>query len=422
MKIVQINTVFGSGSTGRIVSELSNSIKKSGNDSFVAYGRKTAPLPPESAVNFFLTGNKVDFIGHVLVNFFAGKNGFASTRNTRKLIKWIDSIKPDIIHLHNLHGFYLNVEILFEYIKARSIPTVWTLHDCWPFTGQCAYFDAAGCDRWIGRCHDCPIYRTNYPYSLFKDNSIWNYAHKKSSFTGVKNLTIVTPSDWLCGLVKQSFLKEYPVKVIPNGIDTEVFCPKSNQIFTSQDKSPTSFRHFSALTNKKIVLGVANIWSSSKGLNYLLRTASYFKSDPDYFFVIIGLRNKQIREIKKKYPTNVLPLKKTSSKEELAAWYRRADVFVNPTMEDNFPTTNLEALACGTPVITFNTGGSPESLTKDCGIIVERGNCNALKAAILSGRSFDRDICRKQAMNYTADTFTTRYISLYHSIYDSNHV
>ncbi len=411
MKIVQINTVFATGSTGRIVLGLHNTILGSGNESAVAYGRVTGKRYSED--NLYLVGNKPDFIGHVLVNFFAGKSGFVSTGNTRKLLSWLDKIKPDIIHLHNLHGFYVNVEMLFEYIKSHEIPVIWTFHDCWPFTGQCAHFDYAGCDKWKTGCHDCPIYRSNYPYSLFKDNSKDNYEHKKAVFTGVKDLTIVTPSSWLAVLVKQSFLNDYPVKVIPNGIDTEIFAPVPNPSGLSDNNLDSS-------VDPKILLGVANIWSKPKGLEYLLRLSDDLKDDPQYQIVIIGLNKYQCSSIKKKHPANVLPIMRTSSQKELAAWYQKAYAFINPTLEDTFPTTNLEALACGTPVIAFNTGGSPEALDEGCGIVVEKGNYEALKAAVTSDRSFDSDVCRKKALEYTKDTANRRYLELYNAICKTN--
>ncbi|MCR4788449.1 MAG: glycosyltransferase [Lachnospiraceae bacterium] len=426
MKIVQINTVFGSGSTGKIALSLYNSIKKNGDDPYVAYGRKTAgseALSSESAGGSapsgrsqtgpsvvdpaYLIGSRADFYGHVLVNFFAGKSGFGSSANTRKLIRWLEQIRPDIIHLHNLHGFYVNVEILFDYIKKTDIPVVWTLHDCWSFTGQCAHFDYAGCDKWKNHCHDCPIYRTNYPYSLFKDNSSWNYEHKKAAFTGVKNLTIVTPSKWLSEQVKQSFLKEYPVKIIYNGIDTEVFKPGYS--VSDLDITPE-------IKGRKIITSVANVWDKQKGLSFILDLASMLKDDPSYLFVIIGLSPAQCREIKKKHQNNVLPLTRTSGQKELAAWYSLSYAYVNPTLEEVFGLTNVEALSCGTPVITFNTGGSPESVTPECGIVVPKGDVNALKKALSDVSGLDREACRLRALEFTNGLSDSKYLELYNKL------
>ena len=224
-----------------------------------------------------------------------------------------------------------------------------------------------------------------------------------NQLAGMRGL-IANTAGRLAGIVKQSFLKQYPVKVIPNGIDTSVFCPA--------DASMES----SAADNRKILLGVTNIWSKPKGLEYLLRLAEDLKDDPSYQIVLIGLNKLQISQIKKKHLSNVLPLMRTSSQKELASWYQKAYALINPTLEDTFPTTNLEALACGTPVITFNTGGSPESLTEECGMVVEKGNYEALKDAVLSGREYDSDKCRARAMEYTLDAFKDKYLELYRSM------
>ncbi len=403
MKTVQINTVLGTGSTGRIALNLHKAIVSSGNDSMIAYGRNTGFKPADNdAGNFFMFGDRPDFYRHVLLNFFKGKSGFGSVGNTRKLISWLEEEKPDIIHLHNLHGFYLNIEILFEYIKKTSMPVVWTFHDCWPFTGQCAHFDYAGCNKWKTGCSNCPIYRSNYPYSLFKDNSSWNYENKKRIFTGVKNLTIVTPSKWLEGLVRESFLSDYPVKVIPNGIDTDTF-----RIL--QDDSVPGDK------TSKVILSVANVWSKPKGLEYILHLADELRDDPEYRFVIVGINSSACNRLKKKHP-NVLPVSRTGNIDELVKLYNTAHVLLNPTMEDNFPTVNLEALSCGTPVLTFNTGGSPEALDDECGIIVPKGDVGALKKALLNMPEFDPDTCRRKALNYTSQISTSKYLDLYNSI------
>ena len=212
MKIVQINTVCSTGSTGKIAVDLYYISNKEHHESFIAYGRGTAP----EGIQGYKIGNPFDFGCHVLINFFLGKSGFGSKQVTQRFLRWLGLVQPDLLHLHNLHGFYIHVGMLFEYIKTHNIPVIWTLHDCWPLTGQCAFFEQANCYKWKTACSSCPIYRSDYPYSLFKDNSRQNYILKKSSFTGVKNLTIVTPSNWLADIVKKSFLKEYSITVIPN--------------------------------------------------------------------------------------------------------------------------------------------------------------------------------------------------------------
>ncbi len=398
MKIIQINTVCGTGSTGKITADICRLGAKQSFDMLTAYGRGTAP----DDIKSYKIGNPIDFVCHVLVNFITGKNGFASKHVTKKFIKWLDFQQPDIIHLHNLHGFYLHIGLLFKYIKERNIPVVWTFHDCWPLTGQCAHFDYAQCNKWTTQCHDCPIYRSDYPYSLFHDNSRNNYLLKKSCFNNVPNLTIVTPSHWLANIVKQSYLKQYPCKVIPNGINLELFSPQEN--------CATDSSH-------KILLGVANVWTKRKGIHDFYKLTDILPAD--YRIVLIGVSKQQKEFIERKYSPRILPIMRTNNQQELAQWYSRAHAYINPTYEDNFPTTNLEALACGTPVITYNTGGSPESLDSSCGIIIDKGNINDLATAILSLDSDCRistDDCRKRSLKYDRFTCFQEYIELYKEI------
>lgn len=407
MKIVQINTVCGTGSTGKIAVDLYHLSEQRGYNPFVAYGRGSAPVD----VQGYKIGNTLDFGFHVLKNFCFGNSGFGSAVMTRRFLKWLDTIKPDILHLHNLHGFYIHVKMLFEYIKSHHIPVVWTLHDCWPLTGQCAHFDYAGCSKWRTACHHCPIYRSDYPYSLFRDNSRQNFILKKASFTGVKNMTIVTPSNWLADIVKNSFLNEYPVKVIPNGINLEIFHPADSQrVGFMPDTAQIS-------SDSKIVLGVANVWTKRKGLDFFLQLSGML--DNPYHVVLIGLSKKQQSNIRLRYGSRITAITRTADQSELASWYQHAYVYVNPTMEDNFPTTNLEALACGTPVITFHTGGSPECITDKCGISVEKGNLPKLKEAILT---FDKMTeitplsCHEQALQYDKNTRFQEYLTIYENL------
>lgn len=417
MKIVQINTVCGTGSTGKIAVDLYHIADQSGNEPIIAYGRGTAPENIQS----FKIGNTMDFGHHVLINFFLGKSGFGSKTVTKRFLKWLDKVKPDVLHLHNLHGFYIHVGMLFEYIKAHNIPVVWTLHDCWPLTGQCAHFDYADCDKWQTACHHCPIYRSNYPYSLFRDNSRQNYILKRSSFTGVKNMTIVTPSNWLADIVKKSYLQEYPVKVIPNGINLELFKPASLKSSDNMQKlsGNTAGTHASDIpaSSPRIILGVANVWSKRKGLDFFLKLSDML--DDTYHIVLIGLSKKQQSKIQSKYGKHITAITRTSNQEELVSWYQRAYVYVNPTLEDNFPTTNLEALACGTPVITFHTGGSPESITDKCGIVVEKGNIEKLKEAILSldnKTETTSSSCREQAVKFDRNVRFQEYMEVYEQL------
>lgn len=403
MRIVQINTVCGTGSTGKIAVDLYKIAEEAGHTPYIAYGRGSAP----AHVQGFKIGNVVDFGRHVLVNFFLGKSGFGSKAVTKRFLRWLDEIEPDVLHLHNLHGFYLHIGMLFEYIKSHNIPVVWTLHDCWPLTGQCAYFDYADCDKWQTGCHNCPIFRSEYPYSLFRDNSKENYIEKKSIFTGVPNLIIVTPSNWLADIVKRSYLRDYPVAVIPNGIDLSLFKPAAIQV---SDVQPSG-RIASA---PKIVLGVANVWTRRKGLDFFLQLSDMLGSA--FHIVLIGLSKKQQAELQSKFKGRITAITRTSNQQELVSWYQKAYVFVNPTLEDNFPTTNLEALACGTPVITFQTGGSPECITDECGIVVEKGNIAELKEAILALESrpeITPSKCREKALAYDRKARFKEYLKIY---------
>ena len=340
MKVLQINSVCGRGSTGRIVLDIHNALIEQGHKSLVAYGREPA-IGCENAIRI---GTKKDIYAHGLYTRIFDKHGLGSQKATRQFIKNIEAESPDIIHLHNIHGYYLNYEILFRFLKNFGKPVIWTFHDCWPFTGHCAYFTYAGCERWQKVCHDCPQKRS-YPGSLVFDNSRRNFERKREAFTGVKDLTIVTPSKWLAGLVKQSFLSEYETVVISNGIDTTVFRPV-----------PSDFKSRHAIEDKFMILGVANVWDQRKGLKYFLELADILENDE--IIVLVGLTKKQVESL----PANIIGITRTNNIQELVEIYSAADVFVNPTLEDNYPTVNLEAQACGTYVVTFDSGGTRETI------------------------------------------------------------
>ena len=395
MKIAQINTVCGNGSVGRITVDIYHALKKSGHDGKIYYGRRTAP----ENVNTERFGSNLDMGIHVLRTFFTGTHGFDSHAQTKKLIESLKEYNPDLIHMHNIHGFYLDVEELFAYLKVCGKPVVWTLHDCWSFTGHCAYFDFVGCEKWKTECKNCPQFRNSYPYALFKDGSKLNYARKKAAFQGVKGLTIVTPSKWLGELVKESYLKEYPVKVIPNGIDLEKFVPQETK-----------------KREKHFILGVANVWDRRKGLDYFKEL--HKRLDPEkYEIAVVGVNKKQIKEL----PQGMIGIEHTQNVEELMQLYSQASVFANPTLEDNFPTTNLEALACGTPVVTFATGGSVESIDETCGRIVPQRDADALYDAVTElceNVEQMRGACRERALLYNKYNRFGEYLNLYEESID----
>lgn len=398
MKILQINTVVNSGSTGRIAENIGRVLIAKGHESYIAYGRGSGI----SQSQLIKIGNKKDMYLHGLKSLLLDRHGFSSTTSTIKLIKEIEKIKPDAIGLHNIHGYYLNIEILFDYLKVTQIPVLWTLHDCWSFTGHCTHFDRISCDKWKTGCFNCELKRS-YPSSLLLDNSKKNYQDKKDLFQGLDNLTLITCSRWLNSLLADSFLSEYPVRTIHNGIDLDVFRPKENQDLKYK---------FKIKDNEKIILGCANIWSDRKGLSdfYFLNK----KLGDTHTIILVGLSKRQIEEL----PQGIIGIEKTRNAEELASLYSAADIFVNPTIVDNFPTTNIEALACGVPVVTYDTGGSAEAIDKDTGIVVEKRNKEMLYNAVMqildNGKSFYRQACVARARaKFDKDDRYSDYINIY---------
>jgi len=397
MKILQINTSVNTGSTGRITEEIGQNIIENGFDSYIA-ARKVGPDGSKS--HLIEIGNKWDTMMHGLKTRVMDKHALGSKRATQDLIQKIDKIDPDAIGLHNLHGYYLNIEILFNYLSEKQKPVMWTLFDCWAFTGHCTYFDSIGCERWIGGCYSCPK-KNKYPASYFLDHSKQNYAIKKDLFNRLDNLTIVTHSAWLANLVNRSFLNEYPVKIMPSGVNIDIFKPGTDYlpIQVSDIKS-------------KIILGVASVWDERKGLADFKKLAP--KLDENYQIVLVGLTEKQILDL----PEKIIGIARTENVQELASLYSAADVFVNPTWQDNFPTTNIESLACGTPVVTYNTGGSPEAVDDGTGIVVAKGDVQALKMAVerisYNGKNEYQQKCRKRALNFfnKEDRFQ-EYVDMY---------
>ena len=361
MRVLFINSVCGTGSTGRIACELAEKYEHEGHEVRVAYGRSA--YVPEKYRRFAVRiGSSVDVYVHALMSRLTDRHGFYSRRATRKFLRWADSYNPSLLWLHNIHGYFINVELLFTWIKSRpSMRVLWTLHDCWAFTGHCAHFTAARCDKWQIHCEHCPQ-RHTYPAS-FVDGSSRNYLAKRELFTGVKDLTLITPSKWLADLTRSSFLREYPVTVRHNTINTEIFRP-----------TPSDFRARYGLEGKFIVLGVANVWNKNKGLDDFVRLSGML--DPEKFaIVLVGVTPKQLAAL----PKAITAITRTNNQQELAQIYTASDVLLNPTYEDNYPTVNLEAEACGTPVITYNTGGCPETVRDERSVIVPCGDIEAVK-------------------------------------------
>lgn len=392
MIIIQINSVCGIGSTGRIATDIHAALQAKGIESHILYGRGEARAC-DSAIKI---SSQLDFYSHALQTRLFDNHGFCSTNATQQAIKALDALKPDIVHLHNIHGYYLNCELLFAYLKQKpKIKVIWTLHDCWPFTGHCSHFDFCGCGKWKTQCFSCPQKNT-YPASNGLDNSKNNYHRKKTAFTGVMDLTIVTPSHWLADLVKQSYLKDYPVQVVNNGIDISVFQPRQS-----------GFRVKHNLVDKFLIMGAASVWSPRKGFDDFIALANILPDN--YRLVMVGLAPEKIKTL----PSNIVGINRTDNPTELAEIYSAADVFFNPTYEDNYPTVNLEAIACGTPVITYNTGGSPESVSTEHGFVVAKGDVREVVERV-KNLVLQPFVMGKLPISFDKDNFVDEMLALYH--------
>jgi len=360
MRILQVNVVCGIGSTGRIATDIHQALIQDGHESMIAFGRNDA----KNCDTTYKIGRIENILTDVFMTRVFDRHGATGKQATLDFCRVIDQYRPDIVHLHNIHGYYLHVETLMKHLKEMNVPLVWTLHDCWSFTGHCTYFDAPKCDKWKTGCGNCPR-KGDYPQSWLMDRSRKNLVEKKEWFSGFGSLTFVTPSQWLKDLVKSSYLSSYEVTVVPNGIDLQKFSPKESGL-----------RAKLGLGDKKVVLGVAMSWIPRKGLGDMLKLAGLLGDD--YRILLIGVSEAQL----KKLPQNVLGIKRTSSVEELSDYYSMANVLAISSYEDNYPTVVLEALACQTPVVAYRTGGIPEMANKPYLTIVDKGDVEAMAETI----------------------------------------
>lgn len=400
MKIFQINSV-NYGSTGKIMFSIAELAQAKGHTVMTSAGftkrRNTKPY-------HFITSGIFTKLLHTYLARLTGLNGCFSVFPTLLLLARLRRFKPDIIHCHNLHGWYLNLPLFFSYLKKARIPVVWTLHDCWAFTGQCPHFTMVGCDKWKSGCHDCPQLRS-YP-KTYVDRSRFMWKLKRRCFTGVENMTLVTPSKWLSGLVKQSFLKDYPVKVINNGIDLDIFKPRESSFRLDHGIAPDDC----------MLLGVAFDWGARKGLDVFIELAGRLPSN--FKIVLVGTDDAVDRLL----PENIISIHQTENQAQLAEIYSAADLFVNPTREEVFGLVNAEALACGTPVITFNTGGCPEIIDDSCGTVVDTDDVAAMFREIVSfcaENRFELAALRSRAAEFSKDSTLSSYIDLYLQMYNS---
>jgi len=399
-RLLIINSALNYGSTGKIAENIGLLAKKNDWEVCIAHGLRYCL---KSNLNSIKVSTKFEEYIHAIIHsMLLDRHGFGSKKATKKLIEKIKEFNPDLIHLHNLHGYFINVKVLFEFLSTTNIPVVWTLHDCWSFTGHCSHFSFIGCEKWKSLCNNCPQ-KFSYPKSFFLDNSKKNYTEKSKLFTSIKNMMIVPVSYWLEELLKDSFLKKYPTKTIHNGINLNIFKPSINyEKKLSMDKF--------------IILGVASPWSRHKGLDDFIKISQYLEND--CLIILIGLNKRQIKSL----PKNIIGLKKTSNVHELVNYYSMSNVFVNPTYEDTFPTTNIEALACGTPVITYETGGSPESIDNSTGIVVDKGNIEGLINAINTIKTNKKEFYSKECVQRANKLFNKEnkfleYIDLYEFLF-----
>jgi len=391
-KLLQIDTCLGVLSTGRITENIAKLAIVQGWECHIMHGARY--LGNTIQHHYQVSSLFGEYI-HYAESMLLDRHGLGSRQATKRIIKKIKEIKPDVVHLHCLHGYYINYKYLFEYLNQTDIPIVWTFHDCWAFTGHCTHFVNANCNRWKEEgCHNCPL-KGDYPKALM-DNSKNNYRLKRQLFSSNKNLQIVAVSDWLASLTKESFLKEKDIHVINNGIDTNIYrpCAEKNDKFS--------------------IVGVASAWNKDKGL-YDFFELRKILSINDYNITLIGLTKEQLKEI----PEGIIGVTSTWSVLELVTFYSKAHIFVNPTYADSFPTVNMEALACGTPVITYNTGGSPEIVDSKTGVVIKQGDVFSLANAIIHMKDhpLSANDCRARAEHlYNKDERFMDYLKLYEDL------
>lgn len=389
-KLLQINATANWGSTGRIAEHINIKAKERGWDCYIAYGRKNN----SSHSQLIRVGSVLNPYIHFAQQFFFDTEGLNSQCPTRRLIEQIKSLKPDVIHLHNIHDHWLNYKILFEYLNTTDIPIVWTQHDCWAFTGGCMHFVHSNCEKWKTHCKDCPQKKS------FLDSSKRNFKLKKLLFEGNRNMTIVAVSQWMGIFLQESFLKNKKIEVIHNGVDLNVFKP------ISDNKGKNKFQ----------ILAVSSVWHRSKGLYDVFKLRELLSEE--YEITMVGLSADQVKQL----PKEIIGIQRTQNIQELVKLYSESDVFINPTYADTFPTVNIEALSCGTPVITYKTGGSPEAIDTNTGIVVEQGDINAMAEAIkkLRVNPLSSEACRKRAVEfYDKNKCFDKYVDLYEKLIKS---
>lgn len=395
-KLIQINTVCNT-STGKLMGDIQRKAEKLGYETLSIVGRRKVFRD----VPCIKIGNLASFWIHVAITTIFDRQGYGSYFVTKRIIKRLRKENPDIIHLHNLHGYYLNLPLLFDYLAEEfSGKIYWTFHDCWPITGHCAYFTAVKCAKWKSGCSKCPNKRA-YPISLFCDASERNYNEKNKLFNRLNDLTIITPSEWMAQMVKKSFLCKYPVEVVNNGIDLKKF--------VYREPESRLFDKYKISRNRKIILGVANIWDARKGIEDFFSLSNVLPDE--YQIVLVGLSKRQIRGLSH----NIIGIQRTENQEELAMLYSLSHVFMNPSLEESFSLVTAEAIACGTPVIVLNTSAVKELVCQNNGIVLSGHDAADYLQAIteLEERHLARETVKETARKYDVDIFTQKVINLY---------
>ena len=384
MRVIQINTVCGTGSTGRNTVEIAEMLKAKGVTTYIAYGHGTTDYDKT-----FIIGNKLENKLHIAFGRLTGKQGYFTKKGTLSLLNFIDHYQPDVIHLNNLHGNYLCFPILLSYIAKNKIPTIYTLHDCWAYTGKCAHYVGTKCKKWKTGCGNCPEVK-DYPSSLFFDYSAKMFSDKKRLFDSISNLTLVAVSDWITAEIRQSMLSKHKIVRIYNWIDTSVFFPRLDRKVEEK---------YGIKENEFVVLGVCGKWSKGKGIREWRKICE--KVGYEIRVVLVG--NKEPGE---PFPKECIHIPYTSDPSELAVIYSRADVFCNLSSAESFGKTTAEALMCGTPIIVFDTTACPELVGPGCGFVCRLSDCDDVVEKIGVIQQTGKDAYSNACISFALDNFS----------------
>lgn len=401
-KLLQLNSSVGCGSTGRIAETIASLARERGWDCYIAHGSR---YKGKTEMRSFQVSGKATEYAHYAKSILFDAHGLGSRQATKRLVSWINHLQPDVIQIHNIHGYWINYEILFRYLKKSGIPVVWTFHDCWAITGHCAMFTSTFCDKWQTECSHCP-HLDWYPKSIFHDGTRRNYHRKKNLFASMPNLTIVTVSNWLKEIVGQSYLKEIPLRVIPNGIDLSVFHPRP--------ESTDRIREKYGLGDKTVVISVADKWHEGIGFSDIPKLRTLL--DNRFVIVVVGVTQEQ----KHSLPDGVIGILHTSSQDELAELYSAADISFTPQTIATFGLVSVESMACGTPAVVYAPAAA--EVIAGNGFMVPARDIQQLASTLVrfveeGGKVKYRESCiRRVVSEYDQRINYSKYIDLYESL------